>query len=315
MPSAGAEPAKKEFGSSSPQAQQSFSNFFTTLKENSSPASKAAGTPKDAPLASPLEAGEKEGKTTLTSFFNVTPATPEPSAKPEEGKQTPPATSSGFSFTAPTSFGTKFAPSWGKGGFGAATPDTAGKQGSFLQGGENKMSKTATEVANTPNTRDALETPNKSEVASQVFTPAAPSVVKTPATKLDATEDRQDGEEGEAVLLAMHGVILMEFGEDKTWKERGTGVVKVNKMKDNEKSRIIMRREPTHALLLNESLGPNGGFKLVQSELKEDAKVFSVLVLDPATKESKHYCFKTKVKANKIGDLYALIKARQAAMA
>lgn len=75
-------------------------------------------------------------------------------------------------------------------------------------------------------------------------------------------ESLKTGEEGEDTLCCC-SVSLYEF-HDSQWKEKGKGMIKVNKDKENKSTRLIMRQQGNLKLLLNANVW--GGMKMTKMD-------------------------------------------------
>ncbi|EWC48525.1 Ran-specific GTPase-activating protein 1 [Drechslerella stenobrocha 248] len=77
--------------------------------------------------------------------------------------------------------------------------------------------------------------------------------------------DVKTNEEAEEVVFKMRAKLFKFDAKSKEWKERGTGDVKLLKHKENEKTRLVMRREKTlkvcanHYVTSEMKLTPNVG--------------------------------------------------------
>lgn len=72
-----------------------------------------------------------------------------------------------------------------------------------------------------------------------------------------AEVETKTGEEDEDVIFKVRAKLFRFSRELKEWKERGTGDVRVLKHKTNKKIRLLMRREKTLKICLNQFVNPN----------------------------------------------------------
>jgi len=80
--------------------------------------------------------------------------------------------------------------------------------------------------------------------------PGAPQVKPI----IEKKEKIETGEEGETTHATAGGKLFCFDSKEKAWKEKGSGVAKVNSNKDG-KARLIMRADVTHRVLLNAQIG------------------------------------------------------------
>jgi hypothetical protein len=194
------------------------------------------------------------GGTTTNPFASVTLTAP--AASSLENKAPVPAQGGGFGSLAAkggTGGGLAFGTSSSSLGFGSLAKND--QNGGLLFG----KSETAAVTANTgaqekkeeqePTTTTTQY--NKSSPSDSILTKGK-SVFGQPQQEkpTDASEEiRTTGEEGEDTLHATN-VSLFEF-QGGQWKERGKGLLKVNKNKDTKACRLIMRQQGNLKLLLN----------------------------------------------------------------
>ncbi|PXF46635.1 Ran-specific GTPase-activating protein [Gracilariopsis chorda] len=83
-----------------------------------------------------------------------------------------------------------------------------------------------------------------------------------PVVKLEKVETKT-GEEDEEVLFKMRSKLFRFSKELKEWKERGTGDVRILEHKESKKVRLLMRREKTLKICMNQYVNP-------ETELREN---------------------------------------------
>jgi hypothetical protein len=74
--------------------------------------------------------------------------------------------------------------------------------------------------------------------------------------KPSLAENSTTGEEGEDNLIQVKGKLFVYDKENTKWKERGTGICRLNQAKDKSYSRLIFREEKVRRILLNFRLSP-----------------------------------------------------------
>ncbi|CDF38178.1 unnamed protein product [Chondrus crispus] len=109
-------------------------------------------------------------------------------------------------------------------------------------------------------------------MSDPVATPAAPAAPTKDAEAIVKDEDcskeyepvvrlaeveTKTGEEDEEVVFKMRSKLFRFNKEQKEWKERGTGDVRILKHKENRKIRLLMRREKTLKICLNHYINPS----------------------------------------------------------
>ncbi|ORX77473.1 PH domain-like protein, partial [Anaeromyces robustus] len=113
--------------------------------------------------------------------------------------------------------------------------------------------------------------------------------------------DTKTGEEDEECIHSVRAKLYED--ENNSWKERGIGLLKINRNKENKsKVRLVMRVEGILRVILNERLIPNMKFNIIQDKYISFAAISD-------SKTIKKYLIKcgTAMSAN---ELYqALIKA------
>ncbi|KAI0567159.1 Ran binding protein [Gracilaria domingensis] len=77
-----------------------------------------------------------------------------------------------------------------------------------------------------------------------------------PVVKLEQVETKT-GEEDEDVLFKMRAKLFRFSKDPREWKERGTGDVRILKHKQTKKIRLLMRREKTLKICMNQYVNPN----------------------------------------------------------
>lgn len=86
-----------------------------------------------------------------------------------------------------------------------------------------------------------------------------------PVTKLENQTETHTGEEGEEQLFKMRAKLFRFDRDNKEWKERGTGDLRLLKHKESGKVRLVMRRDKTlkvcanHSITSDMKLAPNVG--------------------------------------------------------
>lgn len=83
-----------------------------------------------------------------------------------------------------------------------------------------------------------------------------------PVVKLEKVETKT-GEEDEEVLFKMRSKLFRFSKELKEWKERGTGDVRILEHRESKKVRLLMRREKTLKICMNQYVNP-------ETELREN---------------------------------------------
>ena len=158
---------------------------------------------------------------------------------------------------------------------------------------ENRMAQIAKQAA----AKGVEGTEAKSSSEAQQFSPLTPAFMsyvekekekqQSAPTALSPSEQKT-GLEDEETILQVAEMHLHQLNEDKSgWSERGIGIIKINK--DSKGAhRLLMWRDKTHSLLLNESLTEKT-FKLSGSM---SARAFSFT--SASTDGSKTHCIKIK---------------------
>eukprot|EP01060_Flectonema_neradi_P025403 TRINITY_DN341_c2_g2_i1.p1 TRINITY_DN341_c2_g2~~TRINITY_DN341_c2_g2_i1.p1 ORF type:complete len:327 (+),score=87.20 TRINITY_DN341_c2_g2_i1:1147-2127(+) len=243
-------------------------------------------------------------KKIVTSAAGLERSTEKPKKTEEKGDDKSKATESGVAaidFTAAPSSApgfptleTNLAPT-------AST--VGGKKLSFsFSTSENKMAQIAKQAAEKNNSEGSHATP-------AVFSPLAPAFVSYVEKEKEKQQsvpavlspsEQKTGQEEEETILEVAEMHLYQLNSDNSWNERGMGVVKVNKH-SNGSHRILMWRDKTHSLLLNESL-VDTTFKLTPSS---NQRAFTFL--SAAEKGTNTFCIKIK-KPQNIANLAELHK-------
>lgn len=89
------------------------------------------------------------------------------------------------------------------------------------------------------------------------------------------------GEEDEDIVFSIRAKLYI-LSDQKQWKERGTGPLKVNVRKDGNGSRLVMRKEGVHSLVLNVPL-----FREMKLEIAQDPRYVRFAV--PTKTSIEHY--------------------------
>ncbi|KAJ5620107.1 hypothetical protein N7510_004091 [Penicillium lagena] len=95
--------------------------------------------------------------------------------------------------------------------------------------------------------------------------PESPEVHFEPVIRLTETVETKTNEELEEQVFKMRAKLFKFDRESKEWKERGTGDVRLLKHKENQKTRLVMRRDKTlkvcanHYVVPDMKLSPNVG--------------------------------------------------------
>ncbi|KAJ5279459.1 hypothetical protein N7478_004831 [Penicillium angulare] len=95
--------------------------------------------------------------------------------------------------------------------------------------------------------------------------PESPDVHFEPVIRLTEKVETKTNEELEEQVFKMRAKLFKFDRESKEWKERGTGDVRLLKHKENQKTRLVMRRDKTlkvcanHYIVPDMKLSPNVG--------------------------------------------------------
>ncbi|KAJ5897914.1 hypothetical protein N7504_008202 [Penicillium tannophilum] len=95
--------------------------------------------------------------------------------------------------------------------------------------------------------------------------PSPPDVHFEPVIRLTEKVETKTNEELEEQSFKMRAKLFKFDRESKEWKERGTGDVRLLKHKENQKTRLVMRRDKTlkvcanHYIVPDMKLSPNVG--------------------------------------------------------
>ncbi|KAJ5939149.1 hypothetical protein N7466_002283 [Penicillium verhagenii] len=133
---------------------------------------------------------------------------------------------------------------------------------SMFGGGPKKEKKEETE--------EGADEPSGSSKAQQAETnddeaPESPDVHFEPVIRLTEKVETKTNEELEEQSFKMRAKLFKFDRESKEWKERGTGDVRLLKHKENQKTRLVMRRDKTlkvcanHYIVPDMTLSPNVG--------------------------------------------------------
>ncbi|KAJ5945795.1 hypothetical protein N7454_002634 [Penicillium verhagenii] len=133
---------------------------------------------------------------------------------------------------------------------------------SMFGGGPKKEKKEETE--------EGADEPSGSSKAQQTEAnddeaPESPDVHFEPVIRLTEKVETKTNEELEEQSFKMRAKLFKFDRESKEWKERGTGDVRLLKHKENQKTRLVMRRDKTlkvcanHYIVPDMTLSPNVG--------------------------------------------------------
>ncbi|KAI9158956.1 spi1-GTP-binding [Paramyrothecium foliicola] len=112
--------------------------------------------------------------------------------------------------------------------------------------------------------REAAEAA-KADGDEEDVAPESEDVHFEPVIKLTEKVETKTNEESEEQLFKMRAKLFKFVKESSEWKERGTGDVRLLKHKDNQKTRLVMRRDKTlkvcanHYIVPEMKLAPNVG--------------------------------------------------------
>lgn len=81
--------------------------------------------------------------------------------------------------------------------------------------------------------------------------PESPEVHFEPVIRLTEKVETKTNEELEEQVFKMRAKLFKFDRESKEWKERGTGDVRLLKHKENQKTRLVMRRDKTLKVCAN----------------------------------------------------------------
>ncbi|KAJ5629674.1 hypothetical protein N7528_003331 [Penicillium herquei] len=133
---------------------------------------------------------------------------------------------------------------------------------SMFGGGPKKEKKEETE--------EATDEPSGSSKAQKTEenddeAPESPEVHFEPVIRLTEKVETKTNEELEEQVFKMRAKLFKFDRDSKEWKERGTGDVRLLKHKENQKTRLVMRRDKTlkvcanHYIVPDMKLSPNVG--------------------------------------------------------
>jgi len=86
--------------------------------------------------------------------------------------------------------------------------------------------------------------------------PESPEIHFDPVVNLEKVEVKTN-EELEETILKMRAKLFKFDRDNREWKERGTGDVKLLKHKESKKIRLVMRRDKTHKVCANHYIAPD----------------------------------------------------------
>lgn len=235
----------KAEGGPSPERKGSETNTTQILD---SAAAEGDGAPKEDPTT---ETSEEENRNLETKS--------ETAKETYSDKPTEPLRSTGFS-----SFGSGFS---GFGGFAGAGKFGAklnsAKQNPWAEPSQTAKSQEKTEsdsIGNSTTSEENKAGEQKPETSALCASKEPSPEPDTFATvKLSKQEVRTGEEDEEAVFqmrVRLYAIDLAET-EQKTWKERGTGLLKLNKLEGSEKFRLVMRADGVLRVSLNVPVGKN----------------------------------------------------------
>jgi len=78
-----------------------------------------------------------------------------------------------------------------------------------------------------------------------------------PVIKLTEQVDTKTGEEEDVVIFKMRAKLFRFESSSSEWKERGTGDVRLLQNKENQKVRLVMRRDKTLKVCANHAITPD----------------------------------------------------------
>ncbi|KAJ5653994.1 hypothetical protein N7490_000997 [Penicillium lividum] len=136
---------------------------------------------------------------------------------------------------------------------------------SMFGGGPKKEKKEETEEgADEPSGSSKAQQTEAAE-ANEDEAPESPDVHFEPVIRLTEKVETKTNEELEEQVFKMRAKLFKFDRESKEWKERGTGDVRLLKHKENQKTRLVMRRDKTlkvcanHYIVPDMKLSPNIG--------------------------------------------------------
>jgi Ran-binding protein 1 len=113
--------------------------------------------------------------------------------------------------------------------------------------------------------REAAEAAKGEGEGDDDAAPESEDVHFEPVIKLTEKVETKTNEESEEQLFKMRAKLFKFVKDSNEWKERGTGDVRLLKHKDNQKTRLVMRRDKTlkvcanHYIVPEMKLAPNVG--------------------------------------------------------
>ncbi|KAJ5152333.1 hypothetical protein N7492_010628 [Penicillium capsulatum] len=132
---------------------------------------------------------------------------------------------------------------------------------SMFGGGPKKEKKDEEEAADEPSGSSKAQKGAENEEDA----PESPEVHFEPVIRLTEKVETKTNEELEEQSFKMRAKLFKFDRESKEWKERGTGDVRLLKHKENQKTRLVMRRDKTlkvcanHYIVPDMKLSPNVG--------------------------------------------------------
>lgn len=123
-----------------------------------------------------------------------------------------------------------------------------------------------------------------------------------PVVHLTERVDTATNEEKEEQMFKMRAKLFRFDRDTKEWKERGTGDVRLLKHKENQKTRLVMRRDKTlkvcanHYIVPDMKLSPNVGSDRswvwnAAADVSEGEPEASTLAIRFANSDSKYWLF------------------------
>ncbi|KAJ5747467.1 uncharacterized protein N7511_009163 [Penicillium nucicola] len=124
---------------------------------------------------------------------------------------------------------------------------------SMFGGGPKKEKKEETDDANEPSgSSKAKKADDEEETVEE-----SPDVHFEPVIHLTEKVETKTNEELEEQAFKMRAKLFKFDSESKEWKERGTGDVRLLKHKENQKTRLVMRRDKTLKVCANHYIVPD----------------------------------------------------------
>ncbi|KAI9928251.1 hypothetical protein ASPWEDRAFT_38943 [Aspergillus wentii DTO 134E9] len=143
-----------------------------------------------------------------------------------------------------------------------AAPKTTDSVFSMFGGGPKKEKK---EEPEEPQDEPSGSSKAQKKEGEEEEAPESPEVHFEPVIHLTETVETKTNEELEEQTFKMRAKLFRFDRDTKEWKERGTGDVRLLKHKENQKTRLVMRRDKTlkvcanHYIVPDMKLSPNVG--------------------------------------------------------